>query len=138
MRVLRLNLSQLLTILEVVIHDPLYKWSLSPVQAQARRQQQNQQPGALGAGGDYFLAQLKGEGQLAGQAPRHTAGGGSGSSSQDAAQRALLRIQNKLLGYVPESRNRMCHLCDNTLICGLDSYTIMFFIPAMRTLQVRA
>ena len=33
LRVLRDHTMSLLTILEVVIHDPLYKWSLSPVTA---------------------------------------------------------------------------------------------------------
>jgi ataxia telangiectasia mutated family protein len=32
LRVLRANSFQLLTILEVVIHDPFYKWRLSPYQ----------------------------------------------------------------------------------------------------------
>jgi ataxia telangiectasia mutated family protein len=88
LRVLRLNLSQLLTILEVVIHDPLYKWSLSPLQAQTRRQLQQQ-----GEGQDAFQQAHFQQAQQ-----QHTAGGAGGSSSQDAAQRALLRIQNKLLG----------------------------------------
>jgi tetratricopeptide (TPR) repeat protein len=38
LRVLRENSTQLLTILEVVIHDPLYKWSLSPLQARQKQQ----------------------------------------------------------------------------------------------------
>ena len=37
LRVLRDNAEQLLTILEVVVHDPLYKWCLSPVQARRRQ-----------------------------------------------------------------------------------------------------
>lgn len=37
MRVLRNNSLHLMTILEVVIHDPLYKWSLSPLQARTKQ-----------------------------------------------------------------------------------------------------
>jgi len=37
LRVLRDNAPQLLTILEVVMHDPLYRWSLSPLQARERQ-----------------------------------------------------------------------------------------------------
>ena len=77
-------MSQLLTILEVVIHDPLYKWSLSPVQAEARRRKQLHGVGT-------FMTQSHAEGP-------GTVGGGVSSASQDAAQRALLRIQNKLQG----------------------------------------
>ena len=111
---LRLNLSQLLTILEVVIHDPLYKWSLSPVQLRARRQQQQQQQqqGGLAGAGEPFLAPLK---NTAGGG-----GGGGGSSSQDAAQRALLRIQNKLLGYVCV----LGYACPNVFILSCSVYCI--------------
>jgi hypothetical protein len=110
--VLRLNLSQLLTILEVVIHDPLYKWSLSPLQAQARRQQQTGgAPGGeavavsfiaptRGAGGSPRGSPRGGNGGNGGGGQSHQQTAGGSSSSQDAAQRALLRIQNKLLGYV--------------------------------------
>lgn len=33
MKVLRANHAALLTIVEVFIHDPLYRWALSPLQA---------------------------------------------------------------------------------------------------------
>ena len=46
LRVLRANTLQLLTILKVVIHDPLYKWSLSPQDVRNRQQLL----GATGAG----------------------------------------------------------------------------------------
>jgi ataxia telangiectasia mutated family protein len=46
LRVLRENSIQLQTILEVVIHDPLYKWSLSPLQA--RKRQDNSEQSHLG------------------------------------------------------------------------------------------
>ena len=39
--VLRAKMNQLLTILEVVIHDPLYKWSISPIEATKRQRKRN-------------------------------------------------------------------------------------------------
>jgi ataxia telangiectasia mutated family protein len=93
LRVLRLNYSQLLTILEVVIHDPLYKWSLSPVQVQARRRHQQH----LGDMNDVHLSNYGGLEQPTSDQLNGSHGVG-GTSSQDAAQRALSRIQNKLQG----------------------------------------
>lgn len=37
LRVLRAHKESLLTIVEVFIHDPLYKWALSPADAQLRQ-----------------------------------------------------------------------------------------------------
>ena len=42
MNVLRTNHASLLTILEVFIHDPLYKWALSPLQALRLQRDENE------------------------------------------------------------------------------------------------
>ena len=98
LRVLRGNMAQLLTILEVVIHDPLYKWSLSPVQANARRQRQLEaQTNQAAANNDAQSFFPLGDDKAA---LREEKSERASSSSQDAAQRALLRVQNKLKGCV--------------------------------------
>lgn len=79
MRVLRANSMALLTVLSVVIHDPLYKWSLSPAAARAR---QSKDPGAkLRIGQD--TANETGRSQF----------------GRDAGERTLLRIRAKLQGF---------------------------------------
>lgn len=83
LRVLRDNSSQLLTILEVVIHDPLYKWSLSPVQARKRQKSQDVLD-------DDIVARNAAEMNHASE---------SHSFGRDAAERTLLRIKNKLNGF---------------------------------------
>jgi hypothetical protein len=85
LRLLRQNMNQLITILEVVIHDPLYKWCLSPLQARNKQQMNNEITGTTTAA----AAPTPG--------PAAAAGGGS-SSGTDAAKRALLRIKGKLQG----------------------------------------
>lgn len=81
LRVLREHRDALLTIVEVFLHDPLYKWALTPVAAQRR---QNRQIGSdLGPGREEEEAL---ENQL-----------GTGLGNVDA-ERALLRIRQKLEG----------------------------------------
>lgn len=46
-QVLRRHREALLTVVEVVLHDPLYRWQMSPVRAQRRQQD----PAARGAEG---------------------------------------------------------------------------------------
>ena len=75
LRVLRDNVMQIITIPEVIIYDPLYKWSLSPLQA---RLKQN-----LGNMRDRLVVDNVSE---------------SSSFSKDAAERTLQRIKNKLQG----------------------------------------
>lgn len=72
LRVLRLNTSLLLTILEVVIHDPFYKWRLSPKQGRQRQ----------------------GDGNMVGRDDHHQI-----DVDNDAARRTIIRIKNKLQGY---------------------------------------
>lgn len=82
LRVLRENFAQILTILEVVIHDPLYKWTLSPLQARKKQTREYEN--------------LSGESAAAALVLNCTQS--LSSSSTDAAKRTLLRIKNKLQG----------------------------------------
>lgn len=99
LRVLRDNSLQIMTILEVVIHDPLYKWSLSPLQARMKQNTvpdyQNDLLAAGGAGRDGRRAPLY-------PAPPQTAvatvATKSGNFGKDAAERTLLRVLHKLQG----------------------------------------
>eukprot|EP00899_Mesostigma_viride_P015595 jgi/Mesvir1/24036/Mv10774-RA.1 len=83
LRVMQANKESLLTIIEVFIHDPLYRWALSPLKALQRQREQGD-PGA--------------------SAIDQVAGGRGGEvtdakdTNRDAA-RALLRIKQKLEGY---------------------------------------
>ena len=99
LRVLREHTIQLMTILEVVIYDPLYKWSLSPLQA---RMKQNILPD--------FNQNLSTMNKIANKNITHTAVttvGAVGATThtksskfgKDAAERTLLRILNKLQGH---------------------------------------
>ena len=96
LRVLRAHSLQLLTILEVVIYDPLYKWSLSP-QAKSR------QTAEAGAEGYQPQAPVGGKRSRAAAAkapeplPVETEDGDS-SFDRDAAERTIMRIRNKLQG----------------------------------------
>ena len=85
MKVLRGNASSLLTILSVFLHDPLFAWSLSPVQALAKQQ-----------GGKHGSDAIMVEDELA----LALATASSSSPGNRDAQHALLQIQNKLQGVV--------------------------------------
>ena len=76
LKVLRDNSSYLLTILEVIIHDPLYKWSLSPFEAQLKQAKQKE----IAGGGE---APLKLSLTSPSPTPRKSSAkdGGSGSKS---------------------------------------------------------
>ena len=79
MKVLRANHASLITIVEVFIHDPLYRWALSPLQAlRLQREETN-----LDSSMDEDLT-------------GGSAGNGNGNTD---AERTLLRIKQKLQGY---------------------------------------
>jgi len=80
LRVLRDNSEQLLTILEVVVHDPLYKWCLSPVQARRRQISDDQMD-------EDFID------------VNHDNNNDNGNYQRDTAERALTRIRSKLQGF---------------------------------------
>lgn len=50
-QVLRAHRDSLLTVLEVLIHDPLYKWAITPITAQRRQQAPHGAPGSEGDAG---------------------------------------------------------------------------------------
>lgn len=78
MGVMRNNGDTLLTILSAVVSDPLYKWSLSPLMANQR--QRNDEESRL----DF---------------PRARMSSASDENRNDAADRAIAKIHEKLLGY---------------------------------------
>ncbi|CAM9263095.1 unnamed protein product [Ectocarpus fasciculatus] len=51
MRVLRSDAPSVLTILEVLLHDPLYRWMLSPLAARKRQQEEGRRRRRGGGGG---------------------------------------------------------------------------------------
>ncbi|KAM6570000.1 hypothetical protein CsatB_017985 [Cannabis sativa] len=81
--VMRTNKEALLTIVEVFIHDPLYKWALSPLKALQRQKESD----------DDLEASLEGSQDYEG--------------NKDAA-RALMRVKQKLDGY-EEGEMRSVH-----------------------------
>jgi ataxia telangiectasia mutated family protein len=83
LKVLRENTLELLTILSVVIHDPLYKWSLSPNDVRNRQIGRNKSLINYTIKDDSKLDNLNDKGHF----------------SRDAAERTLQKIKSKLLGY---------------------------------------
>ncbi|KAG9138050.1 hypothetical protein Leryth_001298 [Lithospermum erythrorhizon] len=84
--VMRMNKEALLTIVEVFIHDPLYKWALSPLKALQRQKETEYELGTTLEGSDE-------EEEYEG--------------NKDAA-RALMRVKQKLDGY-EEGEMRSVH-----------------------------
>lgn len=109
MRVLRSDAPSVLTILEVLLHDPLYRWMLSPLAARQRQQEDGGGGGKAGGGGGgggggatgvpAAVAEGGGDAMVAGAEDAGVGG--------DAAQRALARIKHKLQGYVDPNGDAM-------------------------------
>lgn len=78
--VMRMNKEALLTIIEVFIHDPLYKWALSPLKALQRQKDTNELDEA-----SEDTSEMENFGEPA-------------EGNRDAA-RALMRVKQKLDGY---------------------------------------
>ena len=97
--VLRANRDPMLTVIEVFVHDPLYKWALSPSRAR-RWQQREEQPDAADAE------------EAAAVAPEALQG------TADAA-RAILRVRQKLEGQGErwQCGTRVCR-CSFDCCCG--------------------
>lgn len=94
LQVLRSHKEALLTVVEVVLHDPLYKWQMTTVKAQ--RKQQDPLVATAAATGSGAAA-AAGSGSSSGGA------GGPSSTSIDEignadAERAVLRVKQKLEG----------------------------------------
>jgi len=94
LRALRNNSAQILTILEVVIHDPLYKWSLSPIEARNKQDKKRGTTPAIAAAAAAITLTDEGTLMSTGRAE-----GATTSAGRDAAERTLMRIRNKLQGY---------------------------------------
>lgn len=118
---LREKMNQVLEILEVVIHDPLYKWSISPLEAN-RRQRKRDRMNDEECEGDGDQAQYEDEKMLkeiqqstkSGRASKRDSSRGKNNTrnieageqmpqttnfQKDAAKRTLMRIRNKLQGF---------------------------------------
>lgn len=100
MRVLRSDAPSVLTILEVLLHDPLYRWMLSPLAARQRQQEEGGGGGKTGGGSGGGAATAT-VGAPAAEVEEDAGVGG------DAAQRALARIKHKLQGYVDPNGDAM-------------------------------
>lgn len=100
MRVLRSDAPSVLTILEVLLHDPLYRWMLSPLAAR-QRQQEEEKAGSGDSGGGGRGSAAAAAAAAAAAEDDDTGVGG------DAAQRALARIKHKLQGYVDPNGDAM-------------------------------
>ena len=102
MRVMRGNQDAIMTILEVLVHDPLFKWTVDPVKAL-----KVQRPVAAAAddpaGGDSGLEDAMG-GAGGGSEAAHAGWRPGGRASETApveapeAGRIMLRVKDKLLG----------------------------------------
>jgi ataxia telangiectasia mutated family protein len=96
LQALRSHKEALLTVVEVVLHDPMYKWQMTPVKAQ--RRQQDPLAGDAGAAGPAGTA----AGTAASSGGASSAGGPAGSGAAAIgnadAERAVLRVKQKLEG----------------------------------------
>jgi ataxia telangiectasia mutated family protein len=119
LRVLRENSFNLLTILEVVIYDPLYKWSLSPLKARNKQMVDNANANETGVNNqdngkvnndqvpDFHENILQRRRNVRNTAANVNNPGNDTTTSKapqtnfgkDAAERTLMKIRNKLRGY---------------------------------------
>lgn len=80
--------------IEVVLHDPLYNWQMTPVRARRRQQQQQDAELGLGDGEEEEAGGGSGGGNSSG-----TSGGSSATQLRNAdAERVVLRVKQKLEG----------------------------------------
>ena len=90
--VLRGNVGALVTILEVFLHDPLYRFMLSPVMARLKqREDGGGEEGEGGEGGRGEIEQEEWEGGGDGD--------GEGDGEGEVANRTLTKIKQKLNGF---------------------------------------
>lgn len=98
---LRQHQDALLTVVQVVLHDPLYRWQMTPVKAGRKQQdpmaqQQGESAAAAdAAGGDGSAAAAAAAG---GTVAAAAAGVSSGALGNADAERAVLRVKQKLQG----------------------------------------
>ena len=86
MSVLRKNASTLLTILSAVVADPLYKWSVSPVEGMRRQQMDSENDGS-----SKHLGVLVGGGDERNEQ--------SDDDKNEMGKKAIAKINDKLQGY---------------------------------------
>ncbi|KAJ8604462.1 hypothetical protein CTAYLR_000935 [Chrysophaeum taylorii] len=87
MAALRDHATTVITILEVLLHDPLYNWMLSPKNARARQQTDDDH---------HHLAP-----------PFDPDTSSSHNQTPAAAERVLLRVKHKLLGYADDAAGQL-------------------------------
>jgi ataxia telangiectasia mutated family protein len=94
-QVLRENQDALLTVVQVVLHDPLYRWQMTPIKAGRKQLDPMGEQGAAAAGAASPAASGAGGGG-------DGSGAGIGPSSDGLgnadAERAVLRVKQKLQG----------------------------------------
>lgn len=105
LQLLRKKSASVVTILEVFVHDPLYRWTLSPLKA-LRIQETGGHTVAKASG----VSKSDGNGHVdeSDETTTETIGAADGSSSNnDAAARALIRVKQKLEGYEDPNGNAL-------------------------------
>lgn len=96
MQVLRDHQDALLTVVQVVLHDPLYRWQMTPIKA--GRKQLDPVP-QQDADADSTVAAVASDGAAGGGAgPSGGVGASSGGLGNADAERAVLRVKQKLQG----------------------------------------
>lgn len=111
LQLLRKKSASVVTILEVFVHDPLYRWTLSPLKALRIQEGEekggtkssiSQRGGKSSSGGSHVD-----ESDATGMGTTSNADGNAGGSNSDAAARALIRVKQKLEGYEDPNGNAL-------------------------------
>ncbi|TYZ58136.1 hypothetical protein PybrP1_009937 [[Pythium] brassicae (nom. inval.)] len=104
LQLLRKKSASVVTILEVFVHDPLYRWTLSPLKA-LKIQEEKEAGGGLRPGGGGGGSSSSNDNSATNTLPDD--GGGGTGSNNDAAARALIRVKQKLEGYEDPNGNAL-------------------------------
>ena len=95
--VLRQNAQALLTILSAVVSDPLYRWSISPLQARLVQQgDKEHEEGEDDEDGEYSGRENETTRDILGSSGKKC---GKEQNQNEAANRAIEKIHQKLQGY---------------------------------------
>uniref|UniRef100_K3WAJ2 non-specific serine/threonine protein kinase n=1 Tax=Globisporangium ultimum (strain ATCC 200006 / CBS 805.95 / DAOM BR144) TaxID=431595 RepID=K3WAJ2_GLOUD len=100
LQLLRKKSASVVTILEVFVHDPLYRWTLSPLKALRIQKEENGSTVSSRSSSNTdnsSVSTLDAEQQ----------GAGGGGNNNDAAARALIRVKQKLEGYEDPNGNAL-------------------------------
>lgn len=101
--VLRKKSASVVTILEVFVHDPLYRWTLSPLKA--LRIQEEKEGG--GGGPRLGVTRTNSTNTSDSAATSTLTDDSAGPSNNDAAARALIRVKQKLEGFEDPNGNAL-------------------------------